>query len=416
MKSPLPPSRPARSRSALTGRRPRILLVTIGEPGHAFPIIAVASKLVAGGAEVAVHTWFRWEDHISGVGAEFFRAPKFEVAAGEQVPDVHEAAALATDQLRQVVDQWRPDVIVGDVLTLASSLTAELCGVPFVTFVPHLWHATGPEAVPFGSGWAPAESRISRWIFRRMHRFERVGLEYGRDELNTTRRSVGLPPIDRVHGAISRELVIVGTFPQLEPERDWPSEVKIVGPVMWEPPSDPVEIPPGDDPLVVVAPSTAQDLDHTMLRAAVDGLAELPLRVIAAKNGREPAAPLAPGANTSVVDWAPYSQLFPAADVVVCHGGHGTIMRAITSRAALVVTPSSGDQYENAARIRWAKLGVAVPTSLISSSTIAAAVEKVLASGRYQRRVAALADWAELRDPAGAAAEAVMAFAATRVS
>lgn len=406
------PSRPARS-DPFVSRKPRILLVTIGEPGHAFPTIAIASKLVGSGADVAVHTWFRWEDHIAGIGAKFFRAPKFEVAAGQQIPDVHEAAALATAQLREVVEEWRPDVIVGDVLTLASSLTAELCDIPFVTSVPHFWHATGDDAVPFGSGWSPAETRLAKFIFRRMHRFERAGLEYGRDELNETRVAVGLPPIDRFHGALSRNLVLVGTFPQLEPPRDWPSHVKVVGPVMWEPPSDPVDIPAGNQPLVVVAPSTAQDLDHTMLRSAVDGLRDLPVRVVAAKNGREPASPLNPGPNTTVVDWAPYSQLFPAADVVLCHGGHGTIMRALTSGAAVVITPASGDQYENAARVRWAKVGVSVPNRFISSDTIGAAVEKLLADRRYAERANALAEWAANHDAAQTSADEILAFTAT---
>lgn len=397
-------------------RTPRILLVSIGEPGHAFPVIAIASKLVAGGAEVGVHTWFRWEDHIVGVGAQFFRAPKFEVSEDEEIPDVHEAAALATEQLRSVVEQFKPDVIVGDVLTLASSLTAELCGVPFVTFVPHFWHATGPESVPFGSGWAPAETRLGKRIFRYMHRYEKMGLEYGKNELNETRLAVGLPEIDRVHGALSRELVVVGTFPQLEPPREWPKHVKVVGPVMWEPPSDPVEIPSGDQPLVVVAPSTAQDLDHTMLRSAVEGLRNLPVRVVAAKNGREPAEPLKPGANTTIVDWAPYSQLFPAADVVLCHGGHGTIMRALTSGAAVVVTPASGDQYENAARVRWAKVGVSIPNRFISSETIGAAVEKLLADPSYSQRARTLADWASDHDAAQSAADEISAYAASVIT
>ncbi|MFT4050223.1 MAG: glycosyltransferase [Solirubrobacterales bacterium] len=395
----------------MAARSPRILLVTIGEPGHAFPTIAIASKLVAAGADVAVHTWFRWEDHIVGVGAKFFRAPKFDVVAGERIPDVHEAAAMATEQLRHVVNEWQPDVIVGDVLTLASALTAEICGVPFVTSVPHFWHATGEESIPFGSGWSPPKNAIGRWTTRRMHKLEQVGLEYGRDELNETRAAVGLPSIDRVHGALSRELVLVGTFPQLEPRRDWPGHVKVIGPVMWEPPAEPVEMPEGDAPLVVVAPSTAQDLEHTMLRSAVDGLRNLPVRVVAAKNGREPAVPLDPGANTEVVDWAPYSQLFPPADVVVCHGGHGTIMRALCARASVVIAPASGDQYENAARVRWAKVGVSVPNRFISGETIAAAVEKVLADQRYARRVGELADWADHHDAAQTAADELMAFA-----
>jgi MGT family glycosyltransferase len=392
-------------------RPPRIMLVSIGEPGHAFPVIAIASKLVAAGCEVAVHTWFRWEDHIAGIGAKFFRAPKFEVVDGDQIPDVQEAAVLATEQLTGVIEEWRPDLIVGDVLTLAGSLSAELCAVPFVTFVPHFWHATGPESVPFGSGWAPARSPLAKLAFRAIHRLERVGLEYGRDELNETRRRVGLSPLDRVHGALSENLILVGTFPQLEPERDWPEHVKVVGPVMWEPPSDRVELPGGDLPLVVVGPSTAQDLQHEMLTAAVEGLRDLPIRVLAAKNGREPPRPLHPGPNTVVADWIPYSQAFPVADVVVCHGGHGTVLRAITSRAALVICPASGDQYENAARVRWAKVGVSVPKPFINAGNIAAAVEKVLGDPGYRTQVDGLADWAETHDGAQVAADEILAFA-----
>jgi len=396
------------------GDRPRILLVTIGEPGHAFPAIAIAEKLVQQGAVVGLHTWFRWQEHIEALGAEFLRAPKFEVEPGEAVPDVHQAAALATTQLREVVADWQPDLIVSDVLTLAGSLTAELCDLPLVTTVPHFWHATGSDAVPFGSGWAPAESRLAKAIFRGMHRFERQGLEFGRNELNLTRAAVGLSPVDRVHGALSRELVLVGTLPQLEPRRNWPKHVKVVGPVMWEPPPTPMEIPQSDEPLVVVAPSTAQDLEHSMLCSAVAGLAGLPLRVVAAKNGREPSEKLPPADNITLVDWAPYSQLFPAADVVVCHGGHGTIMRALTSGAALVVAPASGDQYENAARVRWAKAGVALPNRFIGARTIAAAVEKAVARPIYTRTAARLAAWSAEHDASRLAADEILALAKSR--
>jgi MGT family glycosyltransferase len=386
--------------------------VTIGEPGHAFPTIAIASRLARAGCEVGVHTWFRWQEQIEGVGAEFFRAPKFEVAFGEAIPDVHQAATLATRQLQEVVEDWRPDVIVGDVLTLSAALTAELMDIPLVTFVPHFWHATEGDSAPFGSGWMPAENPLVKRFFRFLRRMERSGLERGRNELNEAREGVGLPAIDRVHGALSQRLILVGTFPQLEPPRNWPAHIKVVGPVMWEPTPAEMAVPEGPEPLVIVAPSTAQDLDHTMLAAAVDGLGGLPLRVVAAKNGREPATPLSPASNTTVVDWAPYSRLFPAADAVVCHGGHGTIMRALTSDTPVIVVPASGDQYENAARVRWAGAGVAVPNRFISGRTIAAAVEKTLADWRYRERTGELARWAAERDAAATAANEILAFAA----
>ena len=109
---------------------------------------------------------------------------------------------------------------------------------PLVSFVPHFWHATGADTVPFGSGWAPAENRDrARRSSGGLDGLNDQALEYGREEMNETRRHVGLPPIDRVHGGLSQKLVLVGTLPQLEPPREWPAHVKVVGPVMWEPPS-----------------------------------------------------------------------------------------------------------------------------------------------------------------------------------
>ena len=76
-----------------------------------------------------------------------------------------------------------------------------------------------------------------------------------------------------LHTGLSRELTMVATLPQLEYPRDWPAWTRIVGPLLWEPPGRRGRPPPGDEPLVLVAPSTSQDPAHTLLRAALDGLA-----------------------------------------------------------------------------------------------------------------------------------------------
>ncbi|HEV7919062.1 MAG TPA: nucleotide disphospho-sugar-binding domain-containing protein [Solirubrobacterales bacterium] len=391
------------------GRRLRLLLVAIGEPGHAFPMIAIGKELVARGHEVAIHTWVRWREHIEAESIQFIQAPKFDHGPEENAPTVHEAAALAANELAARIREYEPDVIVSDVLTLSGSLASELCDIPLITFVPHFWHVTEDDAPPFGSGWSPPRTALGRRFFRSISPFERYAVEFGRGEMNQSRAEVGLPPTERLHGGLSTELILVGTLPQLEPPRTLPDHVKVVGPVQWEPPSEPPEFPSGDRPLIAVAPSTAQDLDHRVLGASVAGLRDLPVRVLASKNGREPARALKPGDNTMVVDWLSYSQSFPQADVVITHGGHGTIMRALTSGAAVVICPASGDQFENAARLRWAGVGVAVSQRFISSRTIAAAVEKVISRPEMTARARELAAWAAANDGAVHAADEIEA-------
>ncbi len=63
-----------------------------------------------------------------------------------------------------------------------------------------------------------------------------AGLRRGRRELNETRAALGLPALDDYHGAISRELALVATFPQLEYPRRWPAGVHVTGPMVFEMP------------------------------------------------------------------------------------------------------------------------------------------------------------------------------------
>ena len=213
-----------------------------------------------------------------------------------------------------------------------------------------------------------------------------AGLERGRRELNETRRRLGLEPLARVHGGISSQLALVATFPALE----YPRAVALpathtVGPLLWEPPAADVALPPGEGPLVLVAPSTSQDPSHRLLRATLRGLADAPVRVLAAWNRRPLGEPIDVPPNARLVDWLSYARVMPSCDVVVCHGGHGTLARALASGCAVVIVPAAGDMNESAARIDWAGVGVRVPRRLCAPGPVRLAVERVLAAPRHAR-------------------------------
>ena len=239
----------------------------------------------------------------------------------------------------------------------------------------------------------------------------RIGAEQGRDELNGARARVGLPPLDYLHNGISRELALVATFPQLEYPRPVGPWVEVTGPLMWEQPFGEVDLPPGEDPLVLVAPSTSQDPRQGMLLAALEGLAGLPVRVLATTNRRPPPGPVEVPANARLVDWVSYSRTMPRCAVVVCHAGHGTVVRALASGVPVVACPAVGDMAENASRVAWAGVGVSLPRRLVGARGVRLAVERVLAEPAYARRARELGDWAARNDGAARAASAVEAFA-----
>jgi UDP:flavonoid glycosyltransferase YjiC (YdhE family) len=187
----------------------------------------------------------------------------------------------------------------------------------------------------------------------------------------------------------------------------------VTGPLLWEQPYEHVEPPQGDDPLVLVAPSTSQDPDQRMLRAALEGLAGERVRVLATYNRRLPPEPIAVPANARLVDWVSYAKSMPLCDAVVCHAGHGTVARALASGVPVVACPAAGDMNENAARVAWAGVGVPLPRRLVTARGVRLAVGKVLSEPRFKEGAERLGRWAHRHDGAAGAADVLEEFAAT---
>jgi UDP:flavonoid glycosyltransferase YjiC (YdhE family) len=213
--------------------------------------------------------------------------------------------------------------------------------------------------------------------------------------------------VERLHGGISGQLCLVATLPHLEYPRPWPPSVRVVGPVIWEPPFGEVPVPEGEQPLVLVAPSTAQDPDHELLRCALRGLAGEPVRLLAATNRKPLRQPVGVPDNALVHEWLSYSRTMPGCALVITHAGHGTMVRALTSGCPVVSVPHSGDMGENAARADWAGVGVRLPWRLLTPATLRLAVRRALSLGSLRARAQSIAAWAAANDGAARAAELV---------
>ena len=119
-------------------------------------------------------------------------------------------------------------------------------------------------------------------------------------------------------------------------------------------------------------------------------------------------------ANARVVPWMSYARTMPGCDVVLTHGGHGTLVRALTCGCPVVVCPAGGDMAENAARVDWARLGVRLPHRYGTARGVRLAVERVLARRGVRENVAAIERWSRGHDGAARAVEELEAWAARR--
>jgi UDP:flavonoid glycosyltransferase YjiC (YdhE family) len=144
-----------------------------------------------------------------------------------------------------------------------------------------------------------------------------------------------------------------------------------------------------------------------LLRAALEALADEPVRVLATMNGQRPERPIEVPGNAELVDWVLYSQAMPAADVVICHGGHGTVATALAAGTPLLVCPSVGDMGENAARVAWSGTGLSIPRRVLSRSAIRLATRRLLGEERFRARAGELAEWSAAHDGAASAADLV---------
>lgn len=174
-----------------------------------------------------------------------------------------------------------------------------------------------------------------------------------------------------------------------------PANVAYAGPLIGEPAwAAPWRSPwPADDPrpLVAVCFSTSFQNHAGVLQRIADALGTLPFRAVLTLGDTIGADELRAGENVALVHSAPHDALMAAADLVVTHGGHGTVMRALAHRLPMLVIPLGRDQNDNAVRVTERQAGLAVPADA-PVSAIADALRRLHSDRRYAEGARKLGD------------------------
>ncbi|HEV2218337.1 MAG TPA: nucleotide disphospho-sugar-binding domain-containing protein [Candidatus Dormibacteraeota bacterium] len=183
---------------------------------------------------------------------------------------------------------------------------------------------------------------------------------------------------------------------------------------VWEPPQavPPYLSEPGD-PWVLVSISTEAQDDVPIARAALEALADRPVRVLVTVGPEHDPAELGElPANARAVHTAPHGHVLERAVVFVSHAGHGSVMKGLWYGCPMVLAPWGRDQPGVAARAQ--ALGVAriVPRDAVSAGAMREALGHALAD----KAMAAAAQAHSLRlratDPPAVAAAALEGAAA----
>ena len=134
----------------------RLLVAAFGDPGHAYPAIALARALARRGHRVVLESWERWREAVEDAGLEFTAAEEYRTFPPPS-PDSAEGAgaADAARALAPLLEELRPHLVVSDILTLAPSLAAEVAGVTRATLIPHVYPVHEPGLPFFAVGAQP---------------------------------------------------------------------------------------------------------------------------------------------------------------------------------------------------------------------------------------------------------------------
>jgi MGT family glycosyltransferase len=129
------------------------------------------------------------------------------------------------------------------------------------------------------------------------------------------------------------------------------------------------------------------------LAAIFAGLRDEPLNIVATVGAAADPAAFGPQQpHIRVERFLPLAHVLPRCDLVVCHGGSGTVIAALAHGLPLVIVPMAADQPHNAARCEALGVGRTLLPADCTPEAVRDEVHAVLADPAYRRNAARVRD------------------------
>ncbi|HRQ49169.1 MAG TPA: glycosyltransferase, partial [Agriterribacter sp.] len=146
------------------------------------------------------------------------------------------------------------------------------------------------------------------------------------------------------------------------PANPLPANVRYAGPVLDDPDwvKDWLNPWPQDDPrpLAVVSLSSTFQNQQETIQQCINALGQLNVRGLVTAGPAMSREEFTVPQNVTVIPNGSHAQIFPFADIVITHAGHGTVMRALRHGVPLLCLPMGRDQDDNAAKVAYRKAGI----------------------------------------------------------
>jgi rhamnosyltransferase subunit B len=407
----------------------RIVLSTIGTFGDVNPLIAIALELKRRGHTPVMAMPAVFKPKIIPLGLEFHEVrpdidPKNTILV-EMVYDVKKGTERGLRDflfpaLRQTYDDLleaatrpvRADLLLLGELNYAGPIVAEVTGIPWASYVLaplSFFSAFDPPVLPPYPRLARADKAVPGFgrVIRRLARF--VTRKWPqpiyelRSELGLTR---GANPIfDAKHSPY----LVLAMFSRVlgVEQKDWPQNTKITGFCFYDSDGGNAALPPhlekflaeGPPPVVFTLGSAAVLAAGRFYEFSARAAVKLGIRAVLLIGGDQRNRPRqALPDSICVAEYAPYSALFPRAEMVVHQGGVGTVAQCLRAGRPMLIMPYSHDQPDNARRMRRLKVARVIQRGNYTPNRAARKIEKMLAEPRFARRAESVANRLQRED------------------
>jgi MGT family glycosyltransferase len=366
--------------------RRRFLFAMWEGGGTVPPELAVASRLVARGHDVRVLGDPSIASDAASAGAHFLpwrdaphratRTAESEIVrdwqaltplgAFARARDRHafRPASLFAREVRHAFEQETADVVVVDAMLFGALVGAEATGARVAALLPMTSFLPAPGRPPSSLGLSPARGLAGRLRDRALQSAGDAWLWRScLSHLNDARREMALEPVAHPLDQLRRvDRVLVQTSAWFDFDAPVAREnVRYVGPELADPAwASGAPIAESSTPLVLVGFSTTFMGQRAIVERIVAALATLPVRAIVTTGpALDPKSFRAPP-NVTVCASASHAEILPRAALVVTHGGHGTVIRALAAGVPIVTMPMGRDQSDNAVRVSRIGAGITV--------------------------------------------------------
>ena len=414
----------------------RIAIATIGSLGDLHPCLALALELQRRGHRVTIASTEFYRTPVENLGIAFHAIrPDWDPTDRELIRQCEDLKRgpevlfrrLLLPHLKGTYDDLMlaaagADLMIAGELVYAAPLVAEKLRLRWVSAIlsPFSFFSSHDPSVLVNVPWLMHLRRAGWPVYRAGLNACRLATRHWSNPVRRLRREIGLcadcDPVFR--DKFSPDLVLALFSSWLaKPQADWPSQTVQPGFIYYDTQNADKAgleelnsfLSTGDAPIVFTLGSTAVHNPGDFYQSSLAAVRQLGRRAVLL------GASAGIGAGSQEIlalPYAPYSQIFPYAAVIVHQGGSGTTGQALRAGRPMLIVPYGWDQPDNGARVQRLGAGLCLPRTEYSEATAAAALKKLLEGSQFAKRAAELGSKLREEDGLTFACDAVEAVLA----